>query len=30
MGALNGAGFSNIGLVTDTDGPSLTAAPESE
>jgi biopolymer transport protein TolR len=33
MGALNGAGFSNIGLVTDTDGPSLTgtpAAPQSE
>jgi biopolymer transport protein TolR len=27
MGALNGAGFSNIGLVTDTDGPSLTGAP---
>lgn len=33
MGALNGAGFSNIGLVTDTDGPSFDgtpAAPQSE
>jgi len=27
MGALNAAGFSNIGLVTDTDGPSLDGAP---
>ena len=27
MGALNGAGFANIGLVTDTDGPSFDGAP---
>jgi biopolymer transport protein TolR len=27
MGALNNAGFSNIGLVTDTDGPSFDGAP---
>ncbi|MEM7471952.1 MAG: protein TolR [Pseudomonadota bacterium] len=26
MGALNNAGFSNIGLVTDTDGPSFDGA----
>lgn len=28
MGALNAAGFSNIGLVTDTGGPRLDAAPD--
>ena len=28
MGALNRAGFSNIGLVTDTGGPSLTGQPD--
>lgn len=27
MGALNSAGFSNIGLVTETDGPSFDGAP---
>ena len=31
MGALNNAGFSNIGLVTDTDGPSFDGqAPETQ
>ena len=30
MGALNNAGFSNIGLVTDTDGPSFDGTPTPE
>ena len=28
MGALNAGGFSNVGLVTDTGGPTLDEAPE--
>ncbi len=30
MGALNAAGFSNIGLVTDTDGPSFDGAADGQ
>ena len=30
MGALNAGGFSNIGLVTDTGGPTMTGAPAAD